>query len=164
MSTPTRYHVNPTTNKAGICRATTQPCRFNISRWEHFENKAEAEREAIRMELYKEYDRTGYNAIIGTEHVDINGTSLVGTFEMTYETLVDKIGKPTFNYEGEGDKVQAEWTFRTPFGSGTIYDWKEYDTPLTNVTDWHIGGKNKKIADLVEQQLHRKSHPSREFI
>lgn len=67
-----------------------------------------------------------------------------------YETLVQAFGKPhDCTKEGpwrSGDnKVRAEWAFKA-FHKGkliviTIYDYKEYRTPVEKVMEWSIGLK-----------------------
>jgi len=37
-----KYHINPETMKAGVCKAQAGNCRFKIDEAEHFSNKAEA--------------------------------------------------------------------------------------------------------------------------
>jgi len=80
---------------------------------------------------------------------NVNGTCLQGYVTTTYSDLVAIFGEPT--YRG-GDKTTAEWV--VTFGRGkdkvvaTIYDWKEYETPMGEY-DWHVGGHSIKAVDLV---------------
>ena len=79
----------------------------------------------------------------------VNGTSLQGYIPATYDQLVERFGQP----EGGGDKTTVEWMLQFEDGTvATIYDWKEYSTPLY-VYDWHIGGKSKQAVARVRQAL-----------
>lgn len=78
---------------------------------------------------------------------DTVGTSFKGDLKTTYNILIDTFGKP---HETDLDKIQAEWRFKFEDGTvATIYDWKEYETPINNVTDWHVGGNSKKAAFYI---------------
>jgi hypothetical protein len=80
-----------------------------------------------------------------TTNADANMTCLQGYIRATYSELVEVFGEP----EGGGDKTTAEWCLRFEDGTvATIYDWKEYETPMYEY-DWHIGGHNKKAVDRV---------------
>jgi hypothetical protein len=64
-----------------------------------------------------------------------------------YEDIVRVFGGPQLGASLDG-KIKAEW-----FGAicglvFTIYDYKSRLDPERN-TDWHIGGKTKLIAELV---------------
>ena len=82
---------------------------------------------------------------------DANGTGLQGYVKTTYSDLVAIFGEPT--YRG-GDKTTAEWVIT--FGRGkdkivaTIYDWKEYETPMGEY-NWHVGGANFMASVLVDK-------------
>jgi hypothetical protein len=63
-----------------------------------------------------------------------------------YEELVAVFGEP----EGGGDKTTVEWCLAFEDGTvATIYDWKEYETPMYEY-NWHIGGKSKQAVARVE--------------
>jgi len=79
----------------------------------------------------------------------INGTSLQGHIEATYDDLVKAFGEPAFDStrDGESDKVHTEWAleFQNEDGdyiTATIYDWKEESayTSRSGKYRWHIGG------------------------
>ena len=77
-----------------------------------------------------------------------NGTHLEGYVSAYYHELVAAFGEPT--YTSGGDKTNVEWIIE--FGDGevaTIYDWKQYDTPM-DLYDWHIGGFNNSIVERVQ--------------
>ena len=79
-----------------------------------------------------------------------NGTSLRGYVKTTYTDLVAIFGEP----QRGGDKTTAEWV--VTFGRGkdkvvaTIYDWKEYDTPMGEY-NWHVGGHDFMASVLVNE-------------
>lgn len=79
-----------------------------------------------------------------------NGTSLRGYVKTTYSDLVAIFGEP----QRGGDKTTVEWV--VTFGRGkdkvvaTIYDWKEYDTPMGEY-NWHVGGHDFMASVLVSE-------------
>jgi hypothetical protein len=96
--------------------------------------------------------------VLGFEHNDnASGTSLQGYVATTYAELVEQFGEPTFT---NGDKVTAEWCLDIKvvrdgeldedfdYVTATIYDWKEYETPMGRY-QWHIGGENYEAVVAV---------------
>ena len=85
-------------------------------------------------------------------NVDATGTSYKGTIHTKYSTLVAKFGPAG---EGTSDgKTQAEWAIRFENGVvATIYDWKQYDTPVEQVTEWNIGGYDNRALTYVRKIL-----------
>ena len=82
-----------------------------------------------------------------TTGADANRTSLQGYMPARYEELVAVFGEP----EGGGDKTTVEWCLAFEDGTvATIYDWKEYKTPMYKY-DWHIGGMSKLAVARVQQ-------------
>ena len=80
-----------------------------------------------------------------TNDADRNGTHLQGYVQAYYHQLVEVFGEP----EGGGDKTTAEWALEFEDGTvATIYDWKEYETPM-GLYHWHIGGRNNLAVDRV---------------
>lgn len=78
-----------------------------------------------------------------------NGTSLQGYVETTYDRLVALFGQGL----GGGDKTTQEWILEFSDGTvATIYDWKEYSTPL-GMYHWHIGGTNKQAVWNAEKAI-----------
>ena len=76
---------------------------------------------------------------------EANGTSLQGYVQAYYHQLVAVFGEP----EGGGDKTTVEWVLAFADGTiATIYDWKEYETPM-GLYSWHIGGRGQKAVDRV---------------
>ena len=81
-----------------------------------------------------------------TTGADANMTSLQGYVQAHYHQLVEVFGEP----EGGGDKTTVEWCLAFEDGTvATIYDWKEYETPMYEY-NWHIGGKSKQAVARVE--------------
>ena len=64
-----------------------------------------------------------------------------------YEDVVRVFGAPQHGASPDG-KIKAEWVGRINGLVFTIYDYKSKLDPERN-TDWHIGGKQKFVADLV---------------
>jgi len=82
-----------------------------------------------------------------TNEADANGTSLQGYVQAYYHQLVEVFGEP----EGGGDKTTVEWCLSFEDGTvATIYDWKEYETPM-GLHRWHIGGRNNLAVARVQQ-------------
>ena len=80
-----------------------------------------------------------------TNDADVNGTSLQGYMPAYLHQLIEVFGEP----ESGGDKTTVEWCLSFEDGTvATIYDWKEYDTPM-GLYHWHIGGKNNLAVDRV---------------
>jgi len=75
-----------------------------------------------------------------------DGTSLQGYVTAYYHELVEVFGEPDLT---NGDKVTAEWCLEFEDGTvATIYDWKEYETPMGSYR-WHIGGKDGMAVGAV---------------
>lgn len=85
-------------------------------------------------------------------HADVHGTHLQGYITAYFHQLVEVFGEPTYG----GDKVTAEWMLTFEDGTiATIYDWKEYATPMGEYR-WHIGGHSPAavwaVIDAFETQ------------
>ena len=75
-----------------------------------------------------------------------NMTSLQGYITTDYATLVATFGEGL----GGGDKTTQEWIIVGEDGTvATVYDWKEYETPMYEY-NWHIGGMSKLAVARVE--------------
>ena len=83
------------------------------------------------------------------DHEEAVGTSLQGYMEANFSDLVRVFGAPSKWGSGDG-KIQAEWIYKTPYGVATIYDYKEYDNYLDNVTLWHLGGKDTQATEYLK--------------
>ena len=87
----------------------------------------------------------------------INGTSLQGYIDATFEYLLKTFGEPEY---GSGDgKVQAEWELEINGVVVTIYDYKEYETPMEQVTRWHIGGKDEEAVEQLKNLMLKHGDP-----
>jgi hypothetical protein len=64
-----------------------------------------------------------------------------------YEDIIRVFGGPQLGASLDG-KIKAQWVGRINGLVFTIYDYKSRMDPERN-TDWHIGGKQKFIAELV---------------
>ena len=64
-----------------------------------------------------------------------------------HEDIVRVFGGPQLGKSPDG-KIKAEWVGRINGLVFTIYDYKSKVDPEQN-TDWHIGGKIKMVAELV---------------
>ena len=64
-----------------------------------------------------------------------------------YEDIVRAFGKPQLGASLDS-KIKMEWVGRINGLVFTIYDYKSKLDPERN-TDWHIGGKQKFVAELV---------------
>lgn len=86
------------------------------------------------------------------------GTSGQGKIDCAYSRLVALFGEPD---EGDDFKTQAEWLVYTPAGVATIYDWKQGDgyhgkgngTPVEQVTEWSIGGHDKRVVAWIKKAI-----------
>lgn len=80
---------------------------------------------------------------------DASGTSLIGYINIPHAEIVAVLGKG----EGGGDKTLDEWAIEGEVDGekvvATLYDWKNYGMVAENITDWHIGGNDKKALDLI---------------
>jgi hypothetical protein len=97
-------------------------------------------------------------------HADLVGTHLQGHMNIPFSRVVAVFGEPG---EADGYKVAFEW--RITFADGTvasIYDYKasslygdgdDCPTPeqmrANEFSDWHIGGKSARAAQLVREAL-----------
>ena len=73
-----------------------------------------------------------------------------GYLHISYSELVDKLGEPHDRIkEGEwrsmDEKIRVEWAFKSTNKKRpcmvTIYDYKEWYRPTTEVNQWHVGLK-----------------------
>jgi hypothetical protein len=87
----------------------------------------------------------------------IFGTSLQGYIDISYSSLVNKFGAPTFP-DGDGYKVDAEWVL-THLGTViTIYNYKDGKNYLggrgkkkEKIRNWHIGGRGERAVDYLKK-------------
>ena len=86
------------------------------------------------------------------------GGHLLGGVDTSYKNIVAKFGKP--NEKNDGYKTDAEWLIMTDKGHATIYNYKDGKNYLgkeglnkTDITEWHIGGENQEVADIINDYL-----------
>ncbi len=86
------------------------------------------------------------------------GGSLLGEIDISYAELCQKLGRP--NQPNDGYKVDAEWLVFTEKGHASIYNYKsgknyngKEGLPLKEIRDWHIGGENPEVVDIVVKYL-----------
>ena len=89
-----------------------------------------------------------------TKDANANMTSLQGYVTAYYHELVAVFGEP----DSGGDKTTAEWCLEFEDGTvATIYDWKEYETPMGRYR-WHIGGRDQRAVDAVVSTFGEMAH------
>jgi hypothetical protein len=89
---------------------------------------------------------------------DTCGTSFLGEINIDYEKIQKLFGEPT---KGDGDKTDAEWEIKFEDGQvATIYNYKngkvykgKKGLTVTEIIDWHIGGKNNIVLDRIRELL-----------
>ena len=83
-----------------------------------------------------------------TKSDDLNGTSLQGHCQTTYDELVEQLGEP---HRTDGtDKTTTEWCFRLGVTVFTVYDWKTPTRP-EGIYMWHIGGADARAVEAFER-------------
>lgn len=90
---------------------------------------------------------------------DVTGTCLQGYITTTYAQLVETFGEPS--HDGDGYKTDAEWVLSDSRGNVvTIYNYKDGKNyngnnglDVEEITDWHIGGRNESVVDLVQDNM-----------
>ena len=124
--------------------------------------------EAVRELNYAEF----HNGIIhckytthnfsGEGAIDPSGTSLVGEVECSFYDILETFGRPE---AGDEYKIDAHWSIEFDDGLvATIYNWKNglnyhgaigkyHGSQLTDITEWHIGGKDKVVVDRIKGML-----------
>ena len=90
------------------------------------------------------------NFIVGTleNQLPFVGGSRQGSLsDITYNEIKNKFGNPTYSETSGDEKVQAEWDIKFDNGvRATIYDYKQYDLPPEDVTEWSVGGNSPHSA------------------
>lgn len=85
----------------------------------------------------------------------ITGTGKQAELLSRQKTIVEVFGNPEPLYESMDGKVKCIWVIQTPYGVGTIYDYKSQLDPQIN-TRWSIGGKNKKTGEYILNKMLKK--------
>ena len=94
-----------------------------------------------------------------TKPIGCTGTCLQGYIDVSYSKIVDVFGEPS----GEHDdyKSDADWVVEFEDGIiATIYNYKDgknylgrRGTEKEDITDWHIGGFNKEVVELIKNAI-----------
>ena len=94
--------------------------------------------------------------------IDVSGTSLVGEMECSFYDILETFGRPE---AGDEYKIDAHWSIEFVDGLvATIYNWKNglnyhgaigkyHGSQITDITEWHIGGKDKVVLDRIKGML-----------
>ena len=103
---------------------------------------------------------------------DFVGGSLKGTVNTTYDKLKELFGKPTVDTGDPYEKVQCEWViegkvyFTDEYGDkdweyvkGYIYNWKTGGSVPLDEYDWHIGGENYDVVEMIQTILDNNIEP-----
>jgi len=87
-----------------------------------------------------------------------SGTCLQGYIHVTYIKLVEVFSEPTS--DGDGYKVDAQWSGTINGHDFTIYNYKdgknylgEIGSDVNEIVDWHIGGRDKTVVDLIHEYV-----------
>lgn len=86
---------------------------------------------------------------------DYSGTSLRGYIKPTTRRQLEQVFGSPIEYE-DGDKVTTEWVFTIEGKIATVYDWKRYEEgapELDEPYEWHVGGHNSEVVELITQAL-----------
>lgn len=82
------------------------------------------------------------------------GTYLVGSLTMTYQTLLSILGD---EMEGDMDRTICNWTIEGEVDGenvvATIYDWKQRGLLKEQIIRWNIGGHSYKAKELISNLL-----------
>lgn len=85
------------------------------------------------------------------------GTHYQNSIVIEYNKLIKLFGEP-IEFE-EDEKTRAEWIIKWEDSVITsIYDYKSNYIPVTDVTDWHIGGLNKKAVNYLYEHIRLNSN------
>lgn len=84
------------------------------------------------------------------DNINVDGTGYKTKFYCSYDFLTHKFGK-SFGGSVDG-KTKAGWIVMIKTSNGfeypiTIYDYKEIETDLKNITNWNIGGCDYEFLD-----------------
>ena len=89
--------------------------------------------------------------------IETSATSYQGTIDISYSKIIEILGPPCCTGEMGVDKSQADWFIEGEIDGenvvANLYDWKQYDTPVEDITHWHIGGLNLKAVELIYKLL-----------
>lgn len=84
---------------------------------------------------------------------ELTGATVQGRIHYNFDDLVDYFGQPTYLFDDifdRGVKVRCQWDIVIDGEPISIYDWCEYDTPVSKVEIWYVGGHSvKTIQNLM---------------
>ena len=110
-----------------------------------------------------------HNDVISVRWNEWDGTHLQGYAKTTYDALVTAFGKPTI-----ADEFKIDWEWLIKFDDGTVatvYNWKNgpnYCGPsgkkASQITQWHIGGKDDRVLTLVGEVLSCPTQSNEEYM
>tara|TARA_R110001592_G_scaffold96511_6_gene277141 strand:+ start:12923 stop:13552 length:630 start_codon:yes stop_codon:yes gene_type:complete len=90
------------------------------------------------------------NFIVGSGNSPLPfvGGSNQGHIEgLHYEDIVSVFGLPTYDSSSSDGKTQVEWDIKFENGvRSSIYDYKQYDTEVDEITYWSVGGNSPESA------------------
>ena len=98
------------------------------------------------------------NFVLINDYSRIQMSSRISQLDgVTYEQLVNTFGPPNLG-PTDDNKIQARWAieFTNQYRDkviATIYDYKQYGTPVEEITYWSVGGFINEAAALVEEAL-----------
>lgn len=109
------------------------------------------------MEKSKQEKEGGF---LVSDTVSVDGTSLHGYLDTTFDSLVKVFGPPNFDDISSDDKVKIEWDIKFNDGTvATIYDYKNYEMSNDEVKeknkDWHIGGHSDDSLKEVVRKMEK---------
>lgn len=127
--------------------------------WIRYKSVTSDIQEIIRRFNTKFMKTTKINNVLISQNADISGTCLQETIDgVSFFTLLAMFGKP--NKFDKGSKVDAEWRIITPYGVGTIYNYKNGQNYLgkegqdvKTIIEWNIGGMNKETGLLIRTAI-----------
>jgi|SRR5690625_493366 len=95
-----------------------------------------------KKDMHLRFIKTNHDAL-----TDMSGKQ--GTLHATYQEIVDVLGEPC-SWGSRDGKVQAEWLLQFKDGLiATIYDYKQYGTPVEEVKYWSIGGPDNEVVHRI---------------
>lgn len=92
------------------------------------------------METIKEFKKTKCKKVAV-------GTHFIEYLEVSIETLIKKLGSPSFVAPDLDRKIQLEWVFKKGNQVITIYDYKT-NRSIYSIRQWQIGGKKVNKEDI----------------
>lgn len=86
------------------------------------------------------------------------GCSPQGTMNISFDDLVDLLGPPHYILKKSDPHIRTrcQWEIMLDEEPAIIYDWCQYDTPLSDVKKWSIAGKSVKC---IQKFMELKSTP-----